>query len=90
MDFFDSGWVQHILANYGYAAIFIVVMLESAGVPLPGETILVSAAAFAGNKHSLDMRYVIAGPRAERSLATTSVSGSAGNLARRCFRDGDI
>src|SRR5260370_15813920 len=35
-------------------------MLESAGVPLPGETILVSAAAFAGNKHSLDMRYVIA------------------------------
>src|SRR6266446_10112260 len=35
-------------------------MLESAGVPLPGETILVSAAAFAGNKHSLDIRYVIA------------------------------
>ena len=60
MDFFDGSWVQHILANYGYAAIFIVVMLESAGVPLPGETILVSAAAFAGNKHSLDIRYVIA------------------------------
>src|SRR5258708_26747475 len=35
-------------------------MLESAGVPLPGETILVSAAAFAGNKHSLDIWYVIA------------------------------
>jgi len=60
VDFFDGSWVQHILANYGYAAIFIVVMLESAGVPLPGETILVSAAAFAGNKHSLDIRYVIA------------------------------
>jgi membrane protein DedA with SNARE-associated domain len=59
VDFFDGSWVQHILANYGYAAIFIVVMLESAGVPLPGETILVSAAAFAGNKHSLDIRYVI-------------------------------
>src|SRR5258708_36171338 len=35
-------------------------MLESAGVPLPGETILVSAAAFAGNRHSLDIRYVVA------------------------------
>jgi membrane protein DedA with SNARE-associated domain len=60
VDFSDGSWVQHILANYGYAAIFTIVMLESAGVPLPGETILVSAAIFAGNKHSLDLRYVIA------------------------------
>ena len=60
MDIFDGNWVQDVLANYGYAAIFIVVMLESAGVPLPGETILVSAAAFSGNRHSLDIRYVIA------------------------------
>jgi membrane-associated protease RseP (regulator of RpoE activity) len=49
VDVFDGSWVQHVLAGYAYAAIFIVVMLESAGVPLPGETILVSAAAFAGN-----------------------------------------
>ena len=60
MDFLDGNWVQHFVANYGYAAIFTVVMLESAGVPLPGETILVSAAAYAGHKHSLDIRYVIA------------------------------
>jgi membrane protein DedA with SNARE-associated domain len=60
VNFFDGSWVEHVLASYGYAAIFIVVMLESAGVPLPGETILVSAAAFAGNRHSLDIRYVIA------------------------------
>ncbi len=60
MDVFDGSWVLHVLAGYGYAAIFIVVMLESAGVPLPGETILVGAAAFAGNRHSLDIRYVIA------------------------------
>jgi membrane protein DedA with SNARE-associated domain len=58
--FFDGSWVQHILADCGYVAIFIVVMLESAGVPLPGETILVTAAAFAGNRHSLDIRYVVA------------------------------
>jgi membrane protein DedA with SNARE-associated domain len=60
MDFLGGDWVQHVLANYSYAAIFVVVMLESAGVPLPGETILVSAAAYAGHEHSLDIRYVIA------------------------------
>ncbi|MBO0751113.1 MAG: DedA family protein [Bradyrhizobiaceae bacterium] len=35
-------------------------MLESAGVPLPGETVLVSAAAFAGHRHALDPAYIIA------------------------------
>jgi len=59
VDFFDSSWLD-ILASYSYAAVFIVVMLESTGVPLPGETILVSAAAFAGSRHALDIRYVIA------------------------------
>jgi len=59
VDFFDSSWLD-ILARYGYVAVFIVVMLESTGLPLPGETILVSAAAFAGGRHSLDIRYVIA------------------------------
>jgi membrane protein DedA with SNARE-associated domain len=60
LHFLDGAWVQHLVANYGYAAIFTVVMLESAGVPLPGETILVSAAVYAGHRHSLEISYVIA------------------------------
>jgi membrane protein DedA with SNARE-associated domain len=60
LHFLDGEWVEHVLASYGYAAIFTIVMLESAGVPLPGETILVSAAVYAGSRHSLDIRYVIA------------------------------
>ena len=60
MDFLEGPWIQHILSSYGYAAVFAIVMLESAGVPLPGETILVSAAVYAGSKHHLDIRYVIA------------------------------
>jgi membrane protein DedA with SNARE-associated domain len=52
--------VQHLIAHYGYAAIFLVVMLESAGIPMPGETILISAAVLAGTKHALDIRWVIA------------------------------
>lgn len=60
MDIFDGSWLQHVIASYGYAAIFVIVMLESAGIPLPGETILVSAAAFAGGRHSLHLGYIIA------------------------------
>ena len=40
--------LQGYLATYGYLAIFFIVALESAGVPMPGETILVAAAVLAG------------------------------------------
>ena len=36
------------IAQYGYLAVALLVALESAGVPMPGETALVSAAVFAG------------------------------------------
>jgi membrane protein DedA with SNARE-associated domain len=60
MGFLDGDTVQHLIAHYGYAAIFLVVMMESTGIPMPGETILISAAALAGTKHALDIRGVIA------------------------------
>jgi membrane protein DedA with SNARE-associated domain len=59
MDFLDGAFAQH-LVHYGYGAIFLIVMMESGGIPMPGETILVSAAAYAGTRHALDIRYVIA------------------------------
>ena len=59
MHLFDSATVSHVVSTYGYAAIFTLVMLESAGIPLPGETVLVSAAIYAGTKHALDIRLVI-------------------------------
>jgi membrane protein DedA with SNARE-associated domain len=40
--------LQPFIAHYGYFAVFALVALESAGVPMPGETALVSAAVFAG------------------------------------------
>ena len=40
--------LHDFVANYGYFAVFALVALESAGVPLPGETALVSAAVLAG------------------------------------------
>jgi membrane protein DedA with SNARE-associated domain len=36
------------LATYGYFAIFVIVAMESAGIPTPGETVLVAAAILAG------------------------------------------
>jgi membrane protein DedA with SNARE-associated domain len=40
-------WLIDLFSRYGYAAVFIGVMLENAGVPVPGETALLAGAAFA-------------------------------------------
>ncbi len=47
------------LASYGYAVVFVLVMLESLGLPVPGETALVAAALFAGSTHQLGIGWVI-------------------------------
>ncbi|MGA2493346.1 MAG: DedA family protein [Roseiarcus sp.] len=39
--------MHEFISHYGYFAVFFLVALESAGVPMPGETALVSAAVFA-------------------------------------------
>ncbi len=50
-----SGLVHH----YGLLALFVIVMLESGGVPLPGETALIAAGVFASQGH-LDIAAVVA------------------------------
>jgi membrane protein DedA with SNARE-associated domain len=45
--------------SYGYWAIFVIVMLESAGLPLPGETILIAAAIYAGTTEEMDIRRIV-------------------------------
>jgi membrane protein DedA with SNARE-associated domain len=50
---------QRLLLTYGYWVVGLVVMAEGAGIPLPGETILLLGAAYAGTGH-LDIRGVIA------------------------------
>jgi membrane protein DedA with SNARE-associated domain len=53
-------YVQPLVAQYGLYAVFLIVMLESAGVPLPGETALVLAAIYAGATGDLHIAQVIA------------------------------
>jgi membrane protein DedA with SNARE-associated domain len=48
-----------LIAHYGYLALFFVVMAESGGIPLPGETALVTASIYAGTTHKLSIVFVI-------------------------------
>jgi membrane protein DedA with SNARE-associated domain len=43
----------HLIASYGYWALFALVAIESLGIPLPGETALIIAGAYAGTTHRL-------------------------------------
>ncbi len=51
-----DAWLQ----SYGYLVVFLLVMLESIGVPVPGETALVAAALYAGSTHRLEIWAIVA------------------------------
>ncbi|HEU5243122.1 MAG TPA: DedA family protein [Gaiellaceae bacterium] len=51
-----DGWLE----SYGYLVVFLLVMIESIGVPVPGETALIGAALYAGSTHKLEIEWVIA------------------------------
>lgn len=45
--------LSHLIAAYGYWAVFALVTAESLGIPLPSETALILTAAYAGHTHRL-------------------------------------
>ncbi len=49
----------HLIASYGVWIVGLAVALESMGLPLPGETMLVSAALYAGSTGRLDIIDVV-------------------------------
>jgi membrane protein DedA with SNARE-associated domain len=52
--------IVHLIHEYGLVTVAVVVGLECAGIPLPGETALLAAAIYAGTKHDLNIASVIA------------------------------
>lgn len=58
-DLLDQTQIVEILSTYGYWAIFIIVAMESSGIPVPGETILIGAAIYAGQTERLSIGLVI-------------------------------
>ena len=52
--------MNHLVMTYGYWAVVLLVGAESLGVPLPGETILIVAAIYAGHTHLLSVWIIFA------------------------------
>src|SRR5579859_5833031 len=48
---FSVASLQHLLDTWGYVAVLLFVGIESMGIPFPGETMLITAAAYAGAGH---------------------------------------
>ncbi len=65
--------VLHEVETYGYAAVFVLVAVESLGVPLPGETALIAAAGYAGtHPHRLEIGLIFAVGAAAAILGDTT------------------
>lgn len=59
-DFLSPALLHQLMHTYGLWVLFGVVMAESMGIPMPGETALVSAALYAGATHNIELVHVIA------------------------------
>jgi membrane protein DedA with SNARE-associated domain len=57
-------WLQNdlpgLLSTYGYGAVVVLLALESIGFPVPGATVLVATAVYAGATQGLDIVGVVA------------------------------
>ena len=60
MSFFSLHHLIELLHTYGYAVVGIVVGLESFGLPLPGESLLIAGAVLAATTHQLNVVFVVA------------------------------
>jgi membrane protein DedA with SNARE-associated domain len=72
--------IQPLIAQHGYWVVFLVIMLESAGIPLPGESALVLAAVYAGATSQLDIVYVIA-----TAIAAATIGDNCGFWIGRIY-----
>jgi membrane protein DedA with SNARE-associated domain len=52
--------LQHLLHEYGYGVVGVVIFFESLGVPLPGESLLVGAALYAATTHRVSIEWIVA------------------------------
>jgi membrane protein DedA with SNARE-associated domain len=67
-----TAYLESLLHAYGYAAIFIIIALENAGLPLPGETILITAAIFAATTGEMNIVGIV---------VTAAVAAFSGSVA---------
>jgi len=53
-------FIGHLLREYGHWAVFVIVGLESLGIPLPGELVVIGAATWAGSHGESVLLVIIA------------------------------
>ena len=58
-DLLSPMWIQHLIQAYGLWVLFGIVMFESMGVPMPGETALVTAALYSATTNQVSILSVI-------------------------------
>src|SRR5260370_33554006 len=66
--------LDSLLATYGYVAVFVFVGVESLGIPVPGETMLVTASIYAGTTGRRSIFWAIFASSAGALLAATILS----------------
>ena len=59
MDILSPLWLQDLIQAYGLWILFTAVMLESMGIPMPGESALVTAALYAASTYQISITLVI-------------------------------
>ncbi len=58
-DFLSPAWIHDLIQTYGLWVLFGVVMLESMGLPMPGDMALVSAALYSATTHQVSVLAVV-------------------------------
>jgi len=70
--------MTHLITTYGYFAVALLVGIESLGIPLPGETILVAAGVYAGHTHRLSV-WVLFAVAAAAAIAGDNIGFALGH-----------
>jgi membrane protein DedA with SNARE-associated domain len=52
-------FLRNLIAQYGYWAVGVTLLLENAGLPVPGETVLLLASVLAYSREELQLSYII-------------------------------
>ncbi len=67
-----NDFITNLIGDYGYLAVFVLMVLESACVPIPSEVTMLFGGALASA--------AFAGPDQQLNLVTVALVGTAGNL----------
>jgi len=59
VELISADTLHHLFHTYGLWVLFVLITLEAMGVPLPGESALVTSALYAGSTHEIGIAWVI-------------------------------